>query len=130
MGLLFVALSPTIDSAPLGPARRRYANAAAVVDSFRPPEALLAMLQEVERIFGRKRRGRRWGARALDLDIVLWDGGVWTSGRLTIPHPRFRERAFVLAPAAAIAPDWRDPLSGLTLRQLAARLTRLGRLPR
>jgi 2-amino-4-hydroxy-6-hydroxymethyldihydropteridine diphosphokinase len=58
----------------------------------------------------------------LDLDIVLWSGGAWASPGLTIPHPRFRTRQFVLGPAASIAPTWRDPLSGLTLRQLAYRL--------
>jgi 2-amino-4-hydroxy-6-hydroxymethyldihydropteridine diphosphokinase len=57
----------------------------------------------------------------LDLDIVLWSGGAWSSPDLTVPHIAFRERGFVLDPAAAIAPAWRDPVSGLTLRQLAAR---------
>ena len=66
----------------------------------------------------------RWGARVLDCDIVLWDGGAWSSPRLTIPHSQFRSRAFVLAPAMAIAGDWRDPLGGLTLRHLHTRLTR------
>ena len=128
-GLLFVALSPTIETAPLGPSRRRYANAAAVVDSVHPPDALLGLLGEVERAFGRRRRGQRWGARTLDLDIVLWDGGAWSSEALTLPHPRFRNRTFVLGPASAIAPNWRDPITGLTLAQLAARLTRPRPLP-
>jgi 2-amino-4-hydroxy-6-hydroxymethyldihydropteridine diphosphokinase len=60
----------------------------------------------------------------LDLDVVLWSGGAWASSRLTVPHAAFRTRTFVLDPAATIAPDWRDPLTGLTLRQLAVRLRR------
>ncbi len=78
----------------------------------------------IERVFGRDRRGQRWRSRTLDLDIVLWSGGTWYGPRLAIPHPLFRQRDFVLRPAAQIAPDWRDPVSGLTLRQLAARAVR------
>lgn len=120
-GLSLAAVSRIIDSAPVGPSQRRYANAAAVVETELAPPELLCRLQQIERAFGRNRRGQRWRARPLDLDIVAWDGGIWVSPGLVVPHPHFRERSFVLAPAAQIAPAWRDPLSGLTLRQLAAR---------
>lgn len=123
------AVSPTIMSAPLGPSRRRFANTVAIVESELDPPALLARLNRIEREFGR-RAGRRWGPRALDLDIVLWSGGIWTSPGLAIPHPAFRMRAFVLTPLTALAPGWRDPVTGLTVRQLAARLTRRRALPR
>ena len=116
-----LAISPTITSAPVGPSQRRYANAAVLVASQLSPPDMLALMQKVERKFGRKRRGQRWRARTLDLDLVLWSGGIWVSPDLAIPHPAFRERPFVLAPVAKIAPRWRDPLTGLTLRQLAAR---------
>ena len=129
-GLAIVAASPIIASAPLGPSRRRYANGAAVVTSEAEPPVVLSVLQRIERSFGRKRRGARWRARPLDLDIVLWSGGAWLGADLTIPHPPFRERSFVLGPAAAIAPAWRDPATGLSLRQLHARLTRPRPLPR
>lgn len=129
-GIEVEAIAPTIASAPVGPSLRRYANTAAVVQAMLAPEELLALCKQIEREFGRKRGGRRWGSRVLDLDIVLWSGGVWGSRRLTIPHPAFRERAFVLGPAATIAPRWRDPLTGLTIKQLEARLTRRTRLPR
>lgn len=118
------AASPVIETAPLGPSHRRYANAAAIVVTKLDPPALLALLQSIERTFGRQRRGQRWRARPLDLDIVLWNGGSWTSAALTIPHREFRRRSFVLEPASAIAPRWRDPLTGLTLSRLRARLTR------
>lgn len=122
-------VSPVMTSEPLGPSRRRYANAAAVLEGRLGPEELLARLQAVEGEFGRRRRGTRWGARVLDLDIVLWSGGLWCSERLTVPHPYFRARAFVLGPALAVAPNWRDPVSGLTVRHLHARLTRANPLP-
>lgn len=118
-----VAVSAIITSAPLGPSSRRFANAAAVVESDKSPLALLGRLKAIEADFGR-RPGRRWGERVIDLDIVLWSGGVWADDRLTIPHTAFRERRFVLDPLAQIVPDWRDPLTGLNIRQLLARLTR------
>jgi 2-amino-4-hydroxy-6-hydroxymethyldihydropteridine diphosphokinase len=66
----------------------------------------------------------------LDLDVVLWSGGAYAAPTLTIPHPLFRTRAFVLSPAAAIASAWRDPVTGATLRQLHARLTGPRALPK
>ena len=121
------ARSPVMATPAMGAAQRRFANAALVLDSDLTPPALLAALKRMEREFGR-RPGQRWGDRVLDCDIVLWSGGVWRSGRrsasLTIPHPAFALRDFVLTPARAIAPDWRDPVSGLTLAHLHARLTR------
>lgn len=129
-GAGIVARSAIFDTAPLGPSNRRYANAAAVIESALPPEEMLSVLQRIEHAFGRRRRGRRWRARVLDLDLVLWSGGSHRSERLTIPHPEFRRRTFVLTPAAAIASRWRDPATGLTPRHLHARLTRPRPLPR
>lgn len=125
-----LAAAPTIRSAPLGPSRRRYANGAALIKTRLEPEELLDRLHGIERDFGRRRSGQRWTARVLDLDIVLWSGGAWSSSGLIIPHPEFRRRAFVLGPAAAIAPGWRDPITGLSLCQLHSRLTRPRRVPR
>ncbi|TKD52859.1 2-amino-4-hydroxy-6-hydroxymethyldihydropteridine diphosphokinase [Sphingomonas baiyangensis] len=116
-----IAAARVIETPPLGPSNRRYANGAALVESTLAPPAMLAALKAIERDFGR-RRGQRWGARVIDCDIILWSGGSWASHGLAIPHPAFRARRFVLDPAAALAPRWRDPASGLTLAQLAARL--------
>lgn len=115
------ARSTIVATAPLGPAQRRFANAACLVESEYAPASLLAGLKHTEREFGR-RDGRRWGDRVLDLDIVLWSDGVVESRALTIPHTQFRKRSFVLGPATEIAPDWRDPVTGLKVRQLNARL--------
>lgn len=121
--------SPIVESAPWGPSSRRYANAVGLVRSDLPPPAMLSLLKATERTFGR-RRGRRWGARVIDLDIVLWSGGTWRSRTLAVPHPGYRLRPFVLAPLVMVAPQWRDPASGHTARQLLARLTRPRPLPR
>src|SRR5206468_7269624 len=105
-----------------GGAGRDFANAVALVESTLDPPAMLERLKTIERGFGR-RRGKRWGQRVLDLDIVLWSGGRWASRRLNIPHAALEHRAFVLGPLAAIAPDWRVR-GALTARQLARRLSR------
>lgn len=115
-----VSAAPILRSAPLGPSRRTYANTAAMVESTAEPEAVLGLLQAIEHEFGRRRRGQRWGARVLDLDLLLWSGGCWASDTLTLPHPELRRRDFVLYPAAKIAPHWRDPHTNRTLRQLCA----------
>jgi 2-amino-4-hydroxy-6-hydroxymethyldihydropteridine diphosphokinase len=118
--------SPIILNAAHGDAGRDFANAVALVESDLDPPGMLRRLKSIERDFGR-RRGRRWGPRVLDLDIVLWSGGNWRSRRLTIPHPQIAKRGFVLQPLAAIAPGWR--IRGpLTVRHLAERLAR--RAPR
>ena len=122
------AVSAVLASAPVGPSLRRYANAVAIVETSESPPELLARLKRVERAFGR-RPGQRWGARVIDLDIVAWSGGAWRSPGLIVPHPRWRERSFVLAPFASIAPGWRDPVSGRTVRQLLARLTARAPVP-
>ncbi|PXA98167.1 2-amino-4-hydroxy-6-hydroxymethyldihydropteridine diphosphokinase [Nostoc sp. 3335mG] len=119
LGLAIV--SPILTTPPLGPSKRRFANAVAILDSDLDPPALLHRLKEIERSHGR-RRGRRWDARVIDLDIILWSGGPWATRGLAIPHPLFRDRGFVLDPLVTIAPDWRDPISGRTIRQLHARL--------
>lgn len=127
-GITVEAAAPVIRSAPIGPSLRRYANGAVLVTSELLPIELLAALKGIERQFGRRPGGQRWGSRVLDLDIVLWSGGAWSSPGLTVPHAAFRSRDFVLGPAAALAPGWRDPLTGLSLRQLKARLTRRARI--
>lgn len=122
-GLNIVAVSPILATPPIGPSIRRFANAVALVESHAPPQLLLARLKAIERNFGR-RSGQRWGARVIDLDIILWSGGLWASPALSIPHRQFRGRDFVLFPLERIAADWVDPLTNFSVRHLAARLRR------
>lgn len=114
-------IAPLIATRPIGPSLRLYSNGALLVATILAPEEMLAALQRIERQLGR-RRHRRWGARRMDIDIILWSGGRWKSQTLHIPHPAFRGRDFVLRPLNAIVPLWRDPVTGLTIRQLLARL--------
>ena len=75
-GVDVLAVAPVIETAPIGPSLRRYANGAAIITTPLLPDALLALFKRVEARFGR-RRGQRWSARTLDLDIILWSGGSW-----------------------------------------------------
>ncbi len=129
-GVHVLRTGPVLQTDPIGPSLRRYANSAAVIRTDLAPDDLLTMLKSLERRFGRRSGGQRWTARVLDLDIILWDGGTYASRDLTIPHPLFRERDFVLRPAAPIAGQWKDPVTGFSLRQLTARLTAKRPLPR
>lgn len=128
-GLVVQARAPVLDSAPIGPSLRRYANGAILVETTLAPPDLLELLQRAERRFGRtraQRRGQRWRSRALDLDIAMWSGGVWQSPGLWVPHRELYRRDFVLRPAVAIARDWRNPKSGLTVAHALERLSKQG----
>ncbi len=114
-------VSPIILNPAHGGADRDFANAVALVESNLEPAEMLGRLKTIERQFGR-RKGRRWGPRVLDLDIILWSGGIFRSRRLTVPHPQLTKRSFVLQPLAAIAPGMR--VGPLTVRHLARRLAR------
>ncbi len=120
-GLQILQLSPIIRTAPLGPSRRRYANA--VLKGCWPGDAhaLLHCLKEVEKCFGRK-SGRRWGARVLDCDLLAFGNAIIHSRQLQVPHPRLQDRDFVLQPMAAVWPQWRHPGLRLTVRQMRAQL--------
>jgi 2-amino-4-hydroxy-6-hydroxymethyldihydropteridine diphosphokinase len=125
-GLAVAAVSPVIATPALGPAGRSFANAAVIVETPLDPPALLDLVKAIERRFGR-RRGRRWGARVLDLDILLWSGGRWPrfgGRRLVVPHRSLETRDFVLRPLVRVAPRWRVGKGARTVRHALARLGR------
>lgn len=118
-GVRPTAQAPFIVTAPVGPARRRFLNGALIVETTASPLQLLKLCKKIETSLGR-RRGRLWGDRPVDIDIILWSGGRWNSRTLTIPHRRWRERDFVLIPVNHIAPDW-PAQDGGRVRHAAAR---------
>jgi len=105
-------------TAAVGPPQPDYLNGCALLSVALAPQELLAVLLQTEAQFGRVRR-ERWGPRTLDLDLLLYADWVLNLPELQIPHPRMRERAFVLIPLAEICPAWVDPVSGSTMAQLA-----------
>jgi 2-amino-4-hydroxy-6-hydroxymethyldihydropteridine diphosphokinase len=106
------------DTAPVGVGHQpTFLNAAAVGESALSALDLLGALLAIEQKYGRE-RPFPGAARTLDLDLILYDGAIERSPELTLPHPRFRERRFVLAPLAEIAPDWRDPVTGRSIEEL------------
>ncbi len=118
-GVRVLAQSSVFDTAPVGPPDQpRYLNAAVALASTRQPAELLSELLAVEATLGRARDGSRWTARTIDLDLVLFGECVLAGGDLHVPHPRFRERAFVLLPLVEIAGDTRDPVTGERLESL------------
>ena len=117
-------LSPIIETAPVGPGTEGqppYLNAVGVGESELPPADLLARLQAIERAAGRTRPHPN-APRTLDLDLILSGNEIVRTADLQLPHPRFRERRFVLEPLAAVAPELRDPVTGLAVRELLAHL--------
>jgi len=118
-----------------------YVNSAVIVSSSETPETVLDILHRIEAEFGRA-RVQRWGQRCLDLDLIAAGDRVrpdpagfraWADlppeaqrrrapAHLVLPHPRLQDRAFVLIPLLDIAPDWRHPVLGRTVREMARAL--------
>jgi len=107
------------DTVPVGMSgpQAMFLNAAVVGDTALAPRAILDALQAIEQERGRERPYVN-APRTLDLDLILLGDVVLEEDGLVVPHPRFRERRFVLEPLAAVAPDLRDPVSGKTVAEL------------
>jgi 2-amino-4-hydroxy-6-hydroxymethyldihydropteridine diphosphokinase len=119
-----IRVSSFRETAPLDVAEPQldYLNGVVVGSTDLAPASLLEMLHGIERERGRE-RPRVNAPRTLDLDLILLGDQVVSAAGLTLPHPRFRTRRFVLEPLAEIAPDLRDPQTGKTVRELLAELT-------
>lgn len=91
------------------------------------PKELLAELKKIEQSVGRKGR-EHWGPREIDLDILLYDGLVYSDETVTVPHPELERRKFVLLPLREIAPDLVHPISGMTVEELSRQCRDEGRV--
>ncbi len=116
-------VSTLYDTEPVGVGEQpRFLNAVATGQTSLSARALLDRLLEIERQLGRT-RPFPGAARTLDLDLILYGDSVIEEPGLIVPHPRFRERAFVLQPLAELARGWVDPVTGRTVGELASAIS-------
>ncbi len=121
-GIEVIVASGPIETDPVGPvAQAPFLNAAALLRTSLSPHDLLETLLRIEREEGRV-RAERWGPRTLDLDLITYGDLVLSEPGLTLPHPRLRERRFVLEPLAMIAPDLTIPPDHARVQDLLAQL--------
>jgi len=120
------AVSSLYRSLPMGPTDQPdYINAVLALNTNLAPLQLLDALQAIELAAGRTRKGERWGARILDLDVLLYGDIIINTERLVVPHYGLQQRAFVLLPLAEIAPNLQLP-DGSKLTQLIKNISTNG----
>lgn len=128
-GIVIERVSSVYRTKAVGPPQPDYLNAATIVATELTAIDLLRRMQTIELTYGRV-RSERFGARTLDLDLLLYGEETicLTAAEsedldLVVPHPRMRDREFVLAPLAEIAAEWREPLYGLTILALRQKVS-------
>ena len=116
------ASSDVFETPPWGMENQpRFLNACVLAETDILPRVLLELLLNIESDLGRTRR-YKWGPREIDLDLLFYDDQVFNESGLVLPHPQMHRRAFVLVPLVQIAPDWRHPVLGKSVRELAGSL--------
>jgi 2-amino-4-hydroxy-6-hydroxymethyldihydropteridine diphosphokinase len=114
-----VKASSLYESEPLGDATTWFVNGVIEIETEFQPEPLLKQLQTIETVMGRKRvKGKRWGSRIIDLDILFFDKEVLGKRTLKIPHPELQNRKFVLIPLSELAPQLIHPKLNLSVNEL------------
>jgi len=133
-GTRIVRASSLYESEPLGNAKTWFVNSVIEIETDLPPDELLKKLKAIEKAMGRRRvRGKRWGSRVIDLDILLCNQDVVEKRSLKIPHPEMHKRRFVLLPLAELAPHVVHPQLGQSVSTLLANVKdekRVSLLPR
>ena len=120
--LHILRVSPIYETEPMDvPGQPWFLNQVAEAETDLFPLQLLHHTAKIETALGRRRLKPK-GPRSIDIDILLYANAVVRMPVLEIPHPRFRERRFVLAPLADLAPDLRDPLTRKSIRELLSEL--------
>ncbi len=115
-----VAVSGIYETPPLDVpgSQGDFLNQVAVISTSLPPTRLLALCQEIEAILGRPRDHTAGASRTIDIDLISYGSLIYNSGDLVLPHPGYARRRFVLVPLAEVLPDFRDPLTGHSIRRL------------
>ena len=110
--------SSLYESEPLGDSKEWYVNGAIEVETELGPEELLNRCKNIERAMGRKKVRKKWGARVIDLDVLLYNNLKLEKRNLKIPHPEMHTRKFVLIPLSEIAPQVVHPVLDETISEL------------
>lgn len=121
-GITIKSVSDVFETPPWGVTDQPFfLNACVTAETDLPPDELLALLKETEAELGRI-PSRRWGPREIDLDLLFYGQEVVATEGLTVPHREMGNRGFVLVPLNQVAPDWRHPGNGLSIREMTERL--------
>lgn len=110
--------SSLYESQPFGDSKEWYVNGVIEIATEFKPEMLLKKCKNIERAMGRKKVRKRWGARIIDLDILLYDTLKLEKKNLKIPHPELPNRKFALIPLSEVAPQVIHPVLGVTISEL------------
>jgi len=122
-GTRIVKQSSLYESEPLGDAKTWFVNAVIEIETECSADELLKRLKSIETAMGRKRvRGKRWGSRIIDLDILFFDSEIINKRNLKVPHPELQNRRFVLAPLSELAPQMIHPKLTSSISELLAAL--------
>ncbi|HVN84069.1 MAG TPA: 2-amino-4-hydroxy-6-hydroxymethyldihydropteridine diphosphokinase [Candidatus Binatia bacterium] len=115
--------SSLYESEPLGDAKTWFVNAVIEIEADCSADELLKRLKAIEKGMGRKRvKGKRWGSRIIDLDILFFDNEIINKRTLRVPHKELQNRRFVLVPLCELAPQMVHPRLNLTISELLAGL--------
>jgi len=118
-----VKQSSLYESEPFGDAKTWFVNAVIEVETESSADDLLKRLKSIETAMGRKRvRGKRWGSRIIDLDILFFNSEIINKRKLKVPHPELHKRRFVLAPLSELAPQMIHPKLTLSVSEMLAGL--------
>jgi 2-amino-4-hydroxy-6-hydroxymethyldihydropteridine diphosphokinase len=110
--------SSVYESQPHGDSKEWYINGVIEIETEMKPELLLNKFKNIERAMGRKKVRKKWGARIIDLDILLYDSLIMNKKNLKIPHPEMNQRKFVLIPLSELAPQVIHPVLGVSISEL------------
>jgi 2-amino-4-hydroxy-6-hydroxymethyldihydropteridine diphosphokinase len=118
-----VKQSSLYESEPLGDAKTWFVNSVIEIETDCTADELLKRLKSIETAMGRKRvRGKRWGSRIMDLDILFFNNEIINKRSLKVPHPELQNRRFVLAPLSELAPQMIHPKLTASVSELLASL--------
>ena len=117
------ALSAQYESESWGFTSEPFMNQVIIINTPYSPTEVLHISQQIEIQLGRVRNSGGYEARTIDIDILYYDSQVIHTKDLIVPHPRIAERRFVLVPLAEVAPDFTDPVSGLTIARMLKNCT-------